>query len=128
MDKFFIKLVFLFCFINGIGISFAHLLGSWGIVDSVGAIGNLLLALLTAISYYFNSQAIKSKNNHAFIRSVYLATFLKLMLCIAAVLVYVVFFRSLLDKSTIFLLMFLYFLYTFLETFSLFHVSKPKRN
>ena len=126
MSKFYIKLIFIFCIINGFGISFAHILTGWGVVNSVGAIGNLLLASMTAISFNFNSQGLKSKNNHAFIRSVYLATFLKLIVCVAGIIIYVVFYRSLLDKSTIFLLMFLYFVYTFLETFSLFHVSKPK--
>ncbi|GAA4320853.1 hypothetical protein [Compostibacter hankyongensis] len=123
MDKFYVKLIIVFCLINGIGIAYSHVLERWGIENIVGLTGNILLALATFISYYYNRKAIGVKSNHVFIRMVYLSTLIKLLICLAAVVTYVYLYRGHLTKGTILLFFFLYVLYTVLETTSL--IRKP---
>jgi hypothetical protein len=124
MDNYYLKLIALFCAINGIGIAFSHTLQIWGIVDWVGAIGNILLAVISAVSYMLNKKAVYSANNHVFIRMVYSSALIKLLFCLVGIFVYVYFYRSEVSKVTIFLLMFLYFIYAILETWSLLRLSR----
>ncbi len=128
MDRFYIRLIILFCAINGVGIAYSHLLEKWGVVNLAGMTGNILLASVTAVSFYVNRKAILAQNNHAFVRLVYLSTFIKLLICAAAVVVYVYAFRSQVTAGTIILFFLLYILYTILETLSLMKVSKPRSN
>lgn len=126
MDRFYLLLIAVFCGINGLGIAYSHILEQWGIVNIAGMLGNVLLAGVTAISYYFSSNGMKMKSGHAFVRGVYMSTFAKLILCAVAVLIYVAFFKTYVTKGTLILFFLLYILYTVLETISLMKVAKPK--
>jgi|SRR5690606_20709584 hypothetical protein len=124
MDRFYILLIAFFCGINGLGIAYSHILQQWGIVNVAGMLGNVLLAAVTALSYYFSFRGMKMKSGHAFVRGVYVSTFVKLMVCAAAAIVYVVCFPGYVTKGTLILFFFLYVVYTVLETVSLMKVAK----
>lgn len=126
MDRFYILLIAIFCGINGLGIAYSHILEQWGIVNVAGMIGNILLAGVTALSYYFGFKGMKMKSGHAFVRGVYISTFIKLMICAVAVLVYVAVFKQYVTKGTLVLFFLLYIVYTVLETASLMKVAKSK--
>lgn len=123
MDKFYIKLIVVFCLINGLGIAYTHVLARWGIVDYVGLAGNILLAVCTALSYRFNVKAVRVKSHHAFLRLVYVSTFGKLFACLAGILVYVFLYRGHISKGTILLFLALYLIYSVLETTSFLKAS-----
>lgn len=128
MDRFYILLIAIFCGINGLGIAYSHILESWGIVNIAGMLGNILLAGVTALSYHFSFNGMKMESGHGFVRGVYISTFVKLMVCAIAVLVYVALFKDYVTKSTLLIFFLLYILYTVLETVSLMKVAKPKRH
>lgn len=124
MDKFYVKLIVVFCLINGLGIAYTHVLARWGIADYVGLAGNTLLAVFTAISYRFNLKAVRVKSHHAFLRMVYVSTFGKLLACLAGILVYIFLYREHISKGSILLFLALYLIYSVLETISFLKASK----
>lgn len=88
--------------------------------------GNLALALITALSYYLSRKGLTTANNNTFIRMVYASTFSKLMLCLVGVAVYVLVNQSRISRATLFTLMFLYVVYTVLETWGLYKMLRKK--
>ena len=126
MNSFYLRLIGLFCAINGIGIAFSQTLQNWGIVDAVGAIGNVLLAVLAAVSFRMNQKALQHRSNHLFMGMIYGSLFIKLIICVGGIFVYVYLYQDNISRATILLFMVLYVLYTFLETWSLMHLAKAK--
>lgn len=126
MDRFYILLIVIFGGINGLGIAYSHHLEVWGIDNMAGMLGNILLAGVTALSYFYSHKGITANNNNAFVRLVYLSTFLKLMVCAIAVLIYAYFYRDKLTIGSLIFFFFLYILYTVIETWSLMKVAKSQ--
>ena len=84
---------------------------------------NIVMALLSFISYRIVKQQIKSKPQ-AFVRGVYSSTFLKLMICMAGIIVYVMINRSNIHKPSIFVLFGIYAVYSFFETITISRLAK----
>lgn len=98
----------------------------WGILQSLAMGANLLLAGVTALSFYFNQKAIHAQNHQAFVRLVYVSVFSKLLLCLIGVFVYVYANDGQVNKPSLFLFLLLYVLYTATETISLFQLTKTR--
>jgi len=77
--------------------------------------GNGIMAALSAFTCHLVLRQL-GKRPQAFVRSVYAATFLKLMVCMTALLAYVLVNRAHLHKPSLFLLMGIYAVYTAVET------------
>jgi hypothetical protein len=126
-DKFILWLAVVF-----IGITAAlFLLKTWllqtlGVHYEVLVAGNIVMALITLISYSLNRKGMTSENANVIVRSVYASTLAKLMLCVVAIAVYVIVNRTRVSKATIFLFMFFYLVYTVFETSHLIKTSKKK--
>ncbi|WP_343303590.1 hypothetical protein AAHN97_18700 [Chitinophaga niabensis] len=126
-DKFILWLAVVF-----IGITAAlFLLKTWllqtlGVHYEVLVAGNIVMALITLISYSLNRKGMTSENANVIVRSVYASTLAKLMLCVVAIAVYVIVNRTRVSKATIFLFMFFYLVYTVFETSHLIRTSKKK--
>ncbi len=129
-DRFLFWLAAIFALITAGLFVFQHWLQqTLGVHFEVLVGGNLVLALITLVSYTLNRKGIAAANPNVFVRSVYASTLTKLMLCVVGIAVYVVMNRSRLSKSTIFILMFLYFVYTVMETIHLYKASiKQKKS
>lgn len=84
---------------------------------------NALMASLSLLSYFIVQKQIKSRPE-AFVRGVYSATFLKLMICMVAILIYIMLFRKTLHKPSIFVLFGIYAVYTAIETIMLQKLAK----
>ncbi|WP_145671570.1 hypothetical protein [Chitinophaga polysaccharea] len=89
--------------------------------------GNLIMAIISLVSYLISRQGLASSNHNAFIRAVYGATLAKLFLCVIGVAVYVLMYRPNVSKLTVFALLFLYLVYTVFETLSLFRLTRLKK-
>ncbi len=124
MDRFYIILIVIFCGINGLGIAYSQTLEGLGIEHVAGMLGNVVLAVVTALSYHFSMKGIKGNSQHTFVRQVYLSTFVKLFICAIGILVYAFLFRSSLSIGTLILFFLLYILYTILETWSLMKAAR----
>jgi hypothetical protein len=86
--------------------------------------GNVVMAILSLLTYFIVKKTMNQKPE-AFVRGVYGATFLKLMVCMASILVYVMMNRSNVHKPSLFILFGIYAVYTTVESWLL---SKLARN
>src|ERR1700760_929514 len=85
---------------------------------SVLEIGNVIMASLSLITYFLVNRQIGG-SPHAFVRGVYSASFLKLMVCMVSILVYVLLNRTHIHKPSVFVLFGIYAVYTITETWLL---------
>ncbi|HYK54931.1 MAG TPA: hypothetical protein VEV15_00505, partial [Flavisolibacter sp.] len=98
----------------------------WGVNQDVVIMGNLLLFLITLISFVLGLKGLNNPNPHAFVRSVYTSMMLKLFLCIIAAFIYIAMYRDNLNKPALFTCMGLYLAYTFMEVSVLMKLLKEK--
>ena len=77
--------------------------------------GNGIMAILSLSSYFIVKKQMDSRAQ-AFVRGVYSASFLKLMVCMVAILVYVLINRTHIHKESVFILFGIYAVYTVAET------------
>ena len=83
------------------------------------------MAFLSSASFYMVTKQIKSRPE-AFVRGVYSGTFLKLLVCMAAILIYVMANRPNIHKPTLFVLFGIYIVYTVIETTTLSKMARVK--
>ena len=104
------------------------LLQQWEADQDVLIIGNLLLFLITLISFLLAQRGLSNSNPHAFVRSVYMSVMMKLFVCIIAAFIYISMYKTNLNKPALFICMALYLVYTFLEVGVLMKLLKQKKN
>lgn len=126
-DRFFIRLFAVFGILNGLIIIFKPRLLDLGTHVNVLMAGNLIMAVISLVSYFLSRQGLASANHNAFIRAVYGSTLIKLFLCVIGVVTYVLIYKPDVSKLTIFMLLFLYLVYTVFETLSLFRLTRLKK-
>lgn len=90
--------------------------------------GNTILFLATILSFFFYKKALHNNNPHAFVRNVYGGMLLKMMICIAAALVYILLERNTVSKFALFGCFGLYIIYTFVEVKILMQLSKQQKD
>lgn len=85
-------------------------------IDNIALIvGNAVMAALVFFGFFVVSRSV-SKRPQAFVRGVYSATYLKLLVCMAGLLGYAVINKATLYKPTLFALFGIYLIYTIIET------------
>ena len=124
----FMPMVILFVIINGFFLIGKNLLQRWGVDEDVVAVGNMILFVITLISFLLAQRGLNNSNPHAFVRAVYMSVMLKLFSCIIAAFVYISVYKSDLNKPALFICMGLYLIYTFLEVATLTKMLKQKKN
>ena len=80
--------------------------------------GNTIMALLSLTTFVMVKKQTDSRPQ-AFVRGVYSASFLKLMVCMVSILVYVLLNREHIHKPSVFVLFGIYAIYTIIETWLL---------
>jgi hypothetical protein len=93
---------------------------------SVVQIGTIILAIIAFLSFYFTEKSITHQNPNKFVRGVMLATIIKLFLCIIGVGILLVTLRKDLHKPDLFLLMFVYMIYSTIEAVIMSSLSRVK--
>jgi hypothetical protein len=126
--KSFVPVIIFFVALNGFFISGKRILERWGMDQDVVLIGNLLLFVITLLSFLLAQKGLKNPNPHAFVRSVYSSMMIKLFLCIIAAFIYISIYRDNLSKPALFTCMGLYLVYTFMEVSILMKLLKGKTN
>ncbi|HEY8915930.1 MAG TPA: hypothetical protein VIM87_05805 [Chitinophaga sp.] len=125
-DRFLIRLIVVFSILNGVFFLLKSQLLSAGMHYTVLLAGNGVLAAITWVSYVMARKGLGAANNQVFVRMVYASTISKLFLCMIGITVYVLVKKPDVSRATIFTLMFLYLVYTVLETLSLYQLLKRK--
>lgn len=89
--------------------------------------GTLVVAAISFLSYFISARSVNSDNPNKFVRGVMGGTFLKFFLCIVAVGILLFLLQKKLHKPDLFLLMFIYLVYTVVETGLLFTLSRKQQ-
>ena len=121
-------LFFLFVVINSLAIVFRGRMTAMGFDTNVLLIGNFFLCALTFFSFYMLYKGMKAATTAGFLRSVYGSFMIKLLLVALLVLGYAFLYKENINKPSLFTCMFLYLVYTFIETRALLKLSKKSTN
>src|ERR1700733_8155142 len=77
----------------------------WGVDQSVLILGNLILFVVTAISFFISIKGLKSANPYAFVRSVYGSVMIKFFVFGIAAFVYIQSAKDAVNKPGLFICM-----------------------
>jgi len=121
-------LISLFVVVNSFAILFRDRLTGIGFDIDILLIGNFFLFTITGFSFYMLHRGMKASTTPGFLRSVYGSFMLKLLLAAIVVFGYAFLYKEQINKPSLFTCMFLYLVYTFLETRTLLKISKKSTN
>ena len=119
-------IVFFFIITSGFFVSSKGFFERYGFDQEVLIIGNLILFVVTFLSFWIGKRNLRSSNPNAFVRGIMMSTMLKLFACAIAAFVYIMMFRNKLSKPALIACMGLYIIYTILEVSSLKKLLKEK--
>lgn len=100
----------------------------WNINTNVLIVGNLLLFLATAVSFYIYTRSLHSRNGLAVVRTLYGSILAKMMITLVAAFIYISSVGKGVNKGAVFGCMFLYLFYTFIEVSTLMKLSKQSKH
>ncbi len=124
----FLPIMLIFIIVNSLLLTARNFIESVNIVPDVVIFSNVILFVATCISFYFYSRALRNNNVQVFLRMIYGAMFIKMMICLIAAFIYISAAGKAVSKGAIFASMFLYFLYAFVEIAILMKLSKQQKN
>ena len=113
--KSFSPILVIFIVLNALFLVFRQRFEDWGVDSNVLLIANLLLFVITLISFMLALKGLKNPNPNAFVRSVYGSMIIKLFAGMIAATIYISIYQKDLNKPALFGSMGLYLLYTFAE-------------
>jgi signal transduction histidine kinase len=115
-------------FTNAFFIAGKNILEKWGVDTTVVSIGNLILIVVTLLSFWLSRRSLKSANPNVFVRAMYANFMIKLFVCIAAAFIYFMSAKKNINKPALFICMGLYVVYTVIEVSSLTKLLREKKN
>ena len=124
----FSPVILLFIILNALFLTGRNTLEGWNVDQKVLIAGNILLFVITLISFLLAQRGLKSSNTHVFIRAVIGSIMIKLFVSIIAAFIYISVFKKQINKPALFICMGLYLIYTFLEVSILTKQLKLKSN
>ena len=107
--------ILIFIVFNNFFLFSKDFLARWQLDNLVLIIANSLFFLINVLAYGMQKKALKNVNPNVFIRSVMAAMMVKMAICIIAIMIYALAFKSSFSKYTVFASMFLYFIYLAVE-------------
>jgi hypothetical protein len=124
----FSPVILLFIILNALFLTGRNTLEGWNVDQKVLIAGNILLFVITLISFLLAQRGLKSSNTHVFIRAVIGSIMIKLFVSVIAAFIYISIFKKQINKPALFTCMGLYLIYTFLEVSILTSQLKLKSN
>jgi len=126
--KYWRPFIILFIVLNAFFLTGKNLLAKQGIDNEVLIMGNLVLAVATALSFWISFRSLTSANPNASVRAMYGSFMIKFFICIIAAFAYIMIAKKTMNKPALFICMGLYIIYTFIEVSTLTKVLKEKKN
>ena len=120
--------IIFFIILNALIVVFRQKLSSMGFNVDILIIGNIIVFAMTIVSLFLLGKGLKATNTQAFLRSVYGSFMIKFFLVLITVFSYGYFNKGNLNKQSLFTMMFLYLVYTFIEIRALLKLSKNGNN
>jgi len=99
-----------------------------GADQEVLIIGNLLLFVVSVITFLTTHRSLQSNNPNAFVRAMYGGFIIKFFAVAIAAFIYIMATKKNVNKPSLFGCMLLYVVYTFIEVKTLMAVLKQKKN
>lgn len=121
-------MILVFTLLNAFFIAGKNMLVKWGIDQSVVIIGNLVLFIVSFISFWLCRRSLRSDNPHVFVRAMYASVMIKLFVCVTVAFIYFTASKPNVNKPGLFVCMGLYVVYTVLEVSSLTKLLRNKKN
>jgi hypothetical protein len=124
----FLPIFVLFMFVSLLILALKQKLAEWNMDGRVLMGGNLVLFLATAISFLLYVRSLQNPNVQVFLRMLYSSLLVKMVLCLAAALLYIFLAGKAVSKFAIIGCFGLYLVYTFAEVRILMRLSKLQKN
>ena len=124
----FLPVVLFFILLNVFFITGKKMLDRWGADQDVLIIGNLILFVITLISFLLTKRGISHNNPNVFVRSVYGSMMVKLFGGMIAAFIYISMNKGNLNKPAFFTCMGLFLVYTFMEVGVLMKMLKEAKH
>ena len=105
----------------------AALLLVWGIDYRVLMTGNVLLFVVTTISFVLYIKGLRNQNPHVFVRVMIGSMLVKFFVCLVAVMIYGMIARAAVNRNGVLGCFVLYVIYTYLEVRMLLRMTKRSR-
>jgi len=126
--RYFRPAIFIFLFLNLGYFTLTKSLERWGFDQQVLVYGNVILFVISLITYLMGAKGMKSENNHAFFRMIYGSFIAKLFLLAGTAFVYIMTMKKNVNKPALFFCLGLYLIYTVIEVSALMKLGKKKSN
>lgn len=111
----FLPLILIFVVINSLSIIFKNRLAAKGVDPEVILIANLILFVVTVLTTFMHTRALKNSNPNVFVRSVMGSAIIKLFIIAGTVLIYLYLAGESRSIAAIIISMGLYVIYTVFE-------------
>jgi len=121
-------MILIFIFLNAFFIIGKNWLVKKNIDQDVLLMGNLLLFLVSLLTFLLTYRSLKSTNPNAFVRAMYGGFIIKFLVVAIAAFVYIITTKKDVNKPALFSCIGLYIVYTFFEVNSLLRILKQKKN
>ena len=121
-------MILIFILLNAFFIVGKEWLLKQNIEQDVLIVGNLLLFLVSLLTFLLTQRSLKSTNPHSFVRAMYGGFIVKFFVVALAAFVYIMVTKKNVNKPALFGCMGLYIVYTFFEVTSLLRILKQKKN
>ncbi len=121
-------MILIFIFLNAFFLVGKDWLLKKGVDQNVLIIGNLILFIVTLLTFSMTYRSLKAKNPNVFLRAMYGGFIIKFFVIAITAFVYIMTAKKDVNKPALFFCMGLYILYTFFEVTSLFKILKQKKN
>lgn len=121
-------MILIFILLNAFFIVGKEWLLKQNIDQDVLIVGNLLLFLVSLLTFLLTQRSLKSTNPHSFVRAMYGGFIIKFFVVALAAFVYIMVTKKNVNKPALFGCMGLYIIYTFFEVTSLLRILKQKKN
>ena len=121
-------MILIFILLNAFFLTGRVWLAKKGIDQEVLIIGNMLLFLVSLVTFLITHRSLQSINPNAFVRAMYGGFIIKFFVVAIAAFVYIMATKKDVNKPALFTCMGLYIVYTFFEVSSLLRILKQKKN
>jgi len=123
-----LPMILIFIFLNAFFLLSKSWLAQKNLDQNVLIIGNLLLFLVSLVTFLITQRSLQSKNPNAFVRAMYGGFIVKFFVVAIAAFIYIMMAKKNVNKPALFTCMGLYIIYTFFEVSALLRVLKQKQN
>jgi hypothetical protein len=121
-------LVIFFVVLNAFFISGRNMLNRWNADQDILIYGNLVLFIVTLISFMVLYRGMKNPNPNVFVRSVFGSFMIKFFICAIAAFIYISQNKKNINKPALFICMGLFLLYLFMEVGIFMKLLKQEKN